>query len=168
MRIAGKDVEFYWKAIRIPLLILVAWHVASLLAGVFWFETVYQQVFTNALVGNVVPLALFIVAGYLAVAEHQAENRQATWSGALTGLLGGAAAAIVGILAIKLTPVLEWSVEQALAQAAASGQAVDRGMVRGLTRVMMTIGLVLSPFISALIGALAGWVGGLLARKVEK
>ncbi|MBW2982980.1 hypothetical protein KY327_01600 [Candidatus Woesearchaeota archaeon] len=168
MKIAGKDLGFYWKAIRIPLIILVAWHVASLLAGILWFDSVYQQVFANALVGNVVPLALFVVAGYLAVAEYHAENRQATWSGALTGLLGGAAAAIVGVLAIKFTPVLEWSVEQALAQAAASGQAVDREMVRGLTRIMMTIGMVLSPFISALIGALAGWVGGLVARQVEK
>lgn len=168
MKIAGKDLGFYWKAIRIPLIILVAWHVTSLLAGIFWFDTVYQQVFASALVGNVVPLALFVVAGYLAVAEYQAENRQATWSGALTGLAGGVAAAIVGILAIKFTPVLEWSVEQALAQAAASGQAVDREMLRGLTRVMMTIGMVLSPFISALIGALGGWIGGLVARRVEK
>ena len=167
MRFAGEGVEFYWSIIRVPLLILVGWHVVSLMAGIFWFDAVYKEVFANSLVGNVVPLALFVIAGYLAVAEHGAGNGQAAWSGALTGLLGGAAAAVVGVLAIKFTPLLEWSVEQALAQAAASGETMGRETMRGMTRVFMTIGLALSPVFSALIGALAGLGGGAVARPGE-
>ncbi|MBD3209356.1 hypothetical protein GF367_02970 [Candidatus Woesearchaeota archaeon] len=164
MRFAGKDLSYYWQAIKWPVVVLTLWNIAGALVLRRSAET-YMSIFGNQWLGFFLPIIVYLVAGYVATADYQAKAGQASWSGALTGFVVGVIG--VAVLIVNFTPVVELGAEQAVVKAAEQGQAIAAEEIIPLVKVGTYISAVFSPFISGLFGALFGWLGHVLARKVE-
>jgi hypothetical protein len=166
MKIADKELSFYWKAVQLPFFLLAGWSVLSLII-ILISEDLYVDIFMNPWVTNSVPISLFLLCGYLAVVEYNQSGRESAWTGALVGFCAGIVTIIVSVIMITSTGFMDLLSTQAFAQIAETGQVVDPEMMKNMIKLTMTIGVVITPLTNALMGALFSWLGGLVGRKIE-
>jgi hypothetical protein len=158
MKFAGKDFGFYWKIIRWPLAIMVAWMLLGFFISLYSFS-IYQTWF-GGMAGYAVSLAIFIVIGYLAVTDNKSTVKEAAWAGALAGIITGFVSAILGILMAVLVPgMFDASIQQAVKAGA------DPELVKKMINIMTYVGLVTGPLFSGLIGAGISALSGVICRK---
>jgi hypothetical protein len=160
MKFGDKEFAEYWKIIKIPTYILIAWSVLGLIIGMVSYST-YLSIFSS-LTGWLLVVAIFTFIGWTAVKDHKLKIKIAAWSGALSGAISGAAGAIIGILMYYLVPEV---VKAAMAQASQAG--VDISAIQGFMVIGIYIGLITGPLISALIGGAIAALAGFIATKIR-
>lgn len=160
MKASDSRFGLYWRICRWPLLVLIAWNLASLFVALYSYS-LYKGVFSR-IAGLVLALAVYLFIGWTAVKDHKAGVRDGAKSGGLAGAIAGFVGAIIGIVMVRLVPAV---VEDAVAAAVSQGAAVPQ--VRNFIMVSVYLGLVIGPLLNALIGALLSAVGALLATKLK-
>ncbi|MBW2974778.1 hypothetical protein KY366_03600 [Candidatus Woesearchaeota archaeon] len=159
MKFAKKEFLDYWKMIKAPVYVLVAWSVLGLIFGLVSFS-LYASIF-SPLAGWILIIAAFSFIGWSAVKDHHQPLNIAAWSGALAGAIYGFASAVISILMFYLVPeIIKAAISQA-AQAGANAAAIESFMAIGIY-----IGLVTGPLISAVIGAIIASITAMIAKKV--
>lgn len=159
MRFAEKEFTDYWKIIKLPTYVSVAWVVAGLITSKISFS-IYQAIFSPS-ANWALTIAVFAFIGWTAVKDHKETIKIAAWAGALSGAISGLAGAVTGLIMFYLVPNL---LQYMLSQAAAQGVAV--ASVQQFIVIGMYLGLVTGPLISAIVGAILSAIAGLVAKKV--
>jgi Na+/serine symporter len=161
LKLAEKDLNYYWKIIKYPLVAYIVWMVAGFVVSLISFS-LYMSIF-GSFAGYAVIILVMGIAGYTAVADHKGGIKHAAWSGALIGIIGGFIGAIISIIMAYAVPeLLEMSVTAAVEQGA------EAGMVEKFVMIGMYINLVLGPLIYGVIGAIISSIGGWISKLIEK
>lgn len=161
MQFAEKDFSYYWKVIKVPVIVLISWSIVAIVVAklsMYWYQSIF-----SGWAGFIFQIAIFSFVGYAMVAENKGQIKNSAWAGALTGILAGSAGAILSIITINYVPEL---IEQSVRQAVAQG--VPEATVRQMIKVGMYIGLVTGPLITGLLGALISGISGLVTKKTIK
>ena len=158
MKFAEKDISYYWKIFKIPLLILLSWSIVGFIISLSSYQT-YKSIFSG-IVGLVVSVALYGITGYLAVADHKATIKQSAWSGALLGITAGFIGGIIGILMFNLVPEF---VADTVRDAVAQGAQAE--LTKNIMKISTYIGPITGPIFGGLIGALIAAIGGFISKK---
>jgi len=156
MKFANKEIKDYWKIIKIPTLILIAYNVLALIIGFISFE-LYTSIF-SPIPGLVLTIAAFGFIGWHAVKDFKETVKVAAWAGAVSGVISGFVGAIIGIIMFYLVPDIILM--------AASQAGADPSQIQGLLAIGIYIGLVTGPLFSGIIGAIISSITGLIAKKV--
>lgn len=159
MKFAEKGFTDYWKIIKLPTYVSVAWVLAGLITSKISFS-IYQTVFSPS-ANWALTIAVFAFIGWTAVKDHKETIKIAAWAGALSGAISGFIGAVTGLIMFYLVPDL---LQYMLSSAAAQGipvASVQQFMVIG-----MYIGLVTGPLISAIVGAILSAIAAWIAKKV--
>lgn len=159
IKLAGKEFDYYWKIMKIPLIVLVVWALLGFFVSLFSYAT-YQTVFSN-IAGTVLIIIIFGFIGWTTVKDYKGTVKMGAWAGVLTGLIYGFIGGIIGILMINLVPDVT---TDALARATAQGASVE--MIQSFIRIGAYLGLIIGPIINAIIGAVISAIGALIAKKV--
>ncbi len=161
MKFAEKDFSYYWKAIKIPLLVLVAWSIIAIVVAKLSLQW-YQSIFSG-IGGFIVQIAVFGYIGFVVVADHQGTPKHSAWAGAITGVIAGFIGGLIGILSIFFVPeIFEMAIQQAVAQGA------PEAMVRQMTNIMTYLGVVTGPIFAGIIGAILSVIAGAVTKKTKK
>jgi len=158
MKFAEKEFSYYWKIIRIPLAILVAWSLIGLIIAIVNY-TLYTQIFSN-ISGWIITIAVFGFIGYTTTKDHKGEKKHSFWAGGIAGAISGFITAIISIIRLYLVP--EVSVE---AIAIGTSRGIDAATMETSLVISTYAGLILIPLVSGLIGAIISWIGGLIGKK---
>lgn len=156
MKFSNKEFSDYWKIIKIPTCILIAWGVLGLIISIISFS-LYTAIFSSA-ASWLLTAAVFGFIGWAAIKDHNQTIKIAAWAGALGGAISGFIGAIIGILMYYLVPEF---IQAAIAQAGANAAAIESFMAIGIF-----IGLITGPLVSAIIGAIISAIAALIAQKV--
>ena len=156
MKFANKEFSEYWKIIKIPTYVLIAWGILGLTISMISFS-LYSTIF-SPLAGWILTIAVFSFLGFTAIKDHKQTIKIAAWAGALTGIISGFIGGILSILMFYLAPQV---IQAAVAQA---GQ--DPAAVEAFLEIGIYIGLVTGPIISGIIGAVISVIAALIAKKV--
>ncbi len=156
MRFANKEFKDYWKIIKIPTYVLIAWSLLGLLISIISFS-LYTTIF-SPLASWLLTIIVFGFIGWVTIKEHKETIKIAAWSGALTGIISGFIGAIIGIIMFHMVPEV---IQAAMAQAGANAASVESFMAIGIY-----IGLITGPLISAIIGAIISAIAALIAKKI--
>jgi len=156
MKFANKEFAEYWKIIRIPTYILIAWGILSFIISIVSFS-LYATIF-SPLASWVLTIAVFGFIGWTSIKDHNQTTKIAAWSGALAGIISGFIGAIIGILMFYFVPSV---IQAALAQAGTNAAAVE-----GFLKIGIYIGLVTGPLFSGIIGAIISIIAALIAKKI--
>jgi len=156
MKFAQKEFKDYWKIIKIPTYILIAWSILGFLISIASFS-LYATIF-SPIASWILTIAVFGFIGWSTIKDHKETIKIAAWSGALTGIISGFIGAIIGIFMFYLVPEV---IQAAIAQAGANAAAVESFMAIGIF-----IGLITGPLISAIIGAIIAVIAALIAKKI--
>jgi len=156
MKFANKELKDYWKIIKIPTYILVAWALLGTILSIVSFST-YLTIF-SPLASWILTIAVFGFAGWTAVKDHKERIKVAAWSGALIGVIVGLAGAVLSIILYFLFP----SVIQATLQMAGTNAAAAQDFLL----IGLLIGFVTGPLINGIVGAIISVIAGLIASKL--
>lgn len=156
MRFANKEFKDYWKIIKIPTYILIAWGLLGFIIGFISFS-LYTTIFSPT-ASWILMIAVFGFIGWTSIKDHKQTTKIAAWGGALTGIISGFIGAIIGIFMFYLVPEV---IQAAIAQAGANAAAVESFMAIGIF-----IGLITAPLFSAMIGAIISAIAALIAKKI--
>ena len=156
MKFAGKEFKDYWKIIKMPTYVLVAWGILSFIIATISFS-LYTTIF-SPLAGWILTIAVFGFIGWTAIKDHKQTIKISAWSGALAGAISGFVGAIIGILMFYFVPDILF--------AAAAQAGVDPTAIQGFMAIGVYIGLITGPLISGLIGALISVIAALIAKKI--
>lgn len=156
MKFANKEFSDYWKIIKVPTYILIAWSILGFIISIISFS-LYATIF-SPLASWLLTIAVFGFIGWTAIKDHKETTKIAVWSGALAGIISGFIGAILGILMFYLVPEI---VQAAITQAGANAAAVESFMAIGIY-----IGLITGPLFSAIIGAIISAISALIAKKM--
>ena len=159
MKFAQKDFLDYWKIIKMPTLILIAWGILGFIISVVSFS-LYVTIF-SPIAGWFLTIMIFGFIGWTTVKDHKEKIKIAAWAGALSGAISGLVGAIISILTFYLVPEV---MEAALQQVAQSG--ADLAAVQGFMAIGVFIGLITGPLISGIIAAIISAIAALIAKKV--
>ena len=159
MKLAGKEFDYYWKIMKVPLIVLVVWALLGFFISLASYAA-YQTIFSN-IAGTILIVVIFGFVGWTTVKDHKGTVKMGAWAGVLTGLIYGFIGGIIGILMINLVPDI---VTAALASAAAQGASAE--MVQSYIKIAAYIGLIIGPIINAIVGAAISAIGALIAKKV--
>ncbi|MFH1642998.1 MAG: hypothetical protein ABIC04_08950 [Nanoarchaeota archaeon] len=159
MKFADKDFLEYWKVIKIPTYILVAWGVLGFIISAVSFS-LYQSVFAPV-AGWILTVSAFGFIGWFGVKDHKVSLKFSAWAGALSGAISGFAGAGLGILMYHFVPEV---IQAALAQTAASG--VDAATLQSYMSIGIYIGLITGPLVTAIIGAIISTLASFIAQKL--
>lgn len=160
MKFGEKEFLEYWKIIKIPTYILIAWSVLSFIIGIVSFST-YLTIF-SPVASWLLVIAVFAFIGWTVIKDHKLDVKMAAWSGALSGAISGIVGAVIGILMYYFVPDV---IEAAIAQAAQVG--MDAASMQGFMAIGVYIGLITGPLISGIVGAAIAVVVALIAKKVK-
>lgn len=158
MKFAEKDFSYYWKIIKIPFAILVAWSLLGLIIAITNYS-LYTTIFSN-ISGWIITIAVFGFIGYHTTKDHKGEKKHAFWAGGLTGVIYGFIGAIFSIIMINTVPDFT-----AAALARATAQGVDTATMENFLKIGAFVGLITGPLFSGVIGAIISWIAGLLGKK---
>lgn len=159
MKFGGKEFSDYWKIIKIPTLILIAFGVLGFIISIISFS-LYTSIFSAAS-GWILTIAIFGFIGWSAVKDHKENIKIAAWAGALSGAISGFVGAIISILMFYLTPEV---IEAVLQQAAQAG--TDAAAIQGFMAIGIFIGLITGPLFSGIIAAIISTIAALIAKKI--
>ena len=158
MKFADEEFSYYWKVIKVPLLLIIGWSVLALIIAklsLYWYMSVF-----NGWAGLILQVAVFCFVGYIIIAENKGQLRNSAWAGALTGILAGIGGAILSIIAINFVPEI---IEQSISRAVASGAPEE--MVRQMVKIGIYLGFITGPLFGGLIGALVSGMSGIITKK---
>jgi membrane protease YdiL (CAAX protease family) len=158
MKIAEKELSYYWKIIRIPLLILVVWSIASLVIAMVSYS-MYKGIFSAA-AGLILSVCVFGFVGWTTVKDYKGTVKLGAWAGALTGILIGLIGGVIGILMVYLVPAVT---SDAVRQATAAGTPSDTA--KSMVIIGSYFGLIIGLIINGIIGAILAAIGALIAKK---
>lgn len=167
MRFAKKPFSFYWPAVKWSVIVLSLWILAGFITFFLSLQT-YKDIFMQQWIGFAVFALGSFIAGYLLVADFKGMGKESAWAGALTGLLISVPGIFVGFILLQNSAYMDMIIATTLANAASQGQAVTRDMIEPMIKIGGVISIIFSPVLNGLVGALFGWLGGLVAKKVEK
>lgn len=156
MKFAQKEFSEYWKIIKIPTYILIAWSILGLIISIISFS-LYATIF-SPLASWLLTIIVFGFIGWTTIKDHKETTKIAAWSGALTGIISGFIGAIIGIIMFYLVPEV---IQAAITQAGANAAAVESFMALGVY-----IGLITGPLFAAIIGAIISSIAALIAKKI--
>lgn len=160
MKFGEKEFFYYWKIIKIPTYVLIAWSVLGLILGIVSFS-LYASIFSPA-VGYILMIAVFGFIGWMTIKDYKGTVKIAAWAGALAGAITGFIGAIIGILMFYFVPeVINYAIMQAAQQ-----PGVDMAAVQSFMEMGIYIGLITGPLVSGLIGAGIAAIAALIAKKV--
>lgn len=159
MKFAEKGFTDYWKIIKLPTYVSVAWVLAGLITSKISFS-IYQAIFSPS-ANWALTIAVFAFIGWTAVKDHKETIKIAAWAGALSGAISGFIGAVTGLVMFYLVPDL---LQYMLSSAAAQGIAV--ASVQQFMVIGMYIGLVTGPLISGVVGAILSAIAAWIAKKV--
>lgn len=157
MKFANKEFSEYWKFIKVPTYVLIAWSVLGFITSIISFS-LYATIFSS-LANWILTIAVFSFIGWTAIKDHQQTKKIAAWSGALAGIIAGFAGAIISILMFYLVPEV---IQAALAQAGANAAAVE-----GFLKIGIYIGLITGSLVSGIFGAIIAVIAALIAKKIN-
>jgi|TARA_Y100000310_G_C20157405_1_gene567496 hypothetical protein len=157
MKFANKEFAEYWKIIKIPTYVLIAWGILGFIMSIISFQ-LYMTVFSSSS-SLILTIVIFGFIGWTAIKDHNQTVKIAAWSGALTGAITGFIGAIIGIFMFYLVPEI---IQLAMAQAGANAAAVE-----GFIKIGVYLGLITGPLISAIIGAIIALIAALIAKKIK-
>ncbi|MCP3682577.1 MAG: hypothetical protein GY861_07805 [bacterium] len=164
MELAGKSFSNYWKIIKIPTLILIAWSVLGFITALVSFS-LYSSIF-NPIAGWILIFAVFGFIGWHTVKDHKGGVGTAALGGAITGVIAGLIGGIVAILMMYFVPaIIDVTVQQAMQQMQAQGQAASREQIEGWIKFGSYISIVIAPVINALLGAGIAAIGALIGKR---
>lgn len=156
MKFANKEFSEYWKFIKVPTYVLIAWGTLSLIAGIISFS-LYSTIF-SPLAGVILTLAVFGFIGWTTVKDHKQGVRISAWAGALAGIISGFVGAILGIFMFYLVPeVIQATIAQAGTEAAA---------IESFLKIGIYIRLITGPLFSGIFGAIISAITAFIAKKV--
>ena len=158
MKLADKEFDYYWKIIKIPLVLLIGYSVVGVVVAMVNYST-YRSIF-NTWSGRIISLAIYGFIGWSAVKDHQARLGQSAWAGAITGVISGIAGAI--LYWVLLSNVPEFTTEL-MARATAQGAAVDPSIFKMGAYIQFITG----PLLGGLLGAVISFAGGFVGKKVN-
>jgi len=156
------------RAAKIPFIILSAFFLLSLLAGLFSFS-LYESIFMNSWLSFVITIAAFIIGAYIALIDFEIPLKRVVGGGFFAGLGIGIVATVVAIILLHNSPLLETQTNLALEKMAEAGappigvETLEQNIL-----VFSYVGFVTNPLIYGGIGALLAWLGALLAQWFEK
>ncbi|MBW2990064.1 hypothetical protein KY358_07155 [Candidatus Woesearchaeota archaeon] len=156
MIFAQKEFSYYWKIIRVPLFILVAWSILGLIISLFSFS-LYSSIF-SPLAGWLLILSIFGFIGWTTIKDYGQKAKVAAWAGALAGAIFGFIGSLVSILMFHLVPEV---VQSAIAQAGENAAAVEGFIAIGIYLSAITV-----PVIYAIVGAMISAMAALIAKKL--
>ena len=157
MKFANKEFSEYWKIIKIPVYVLIAWNILGFILSLISFS-LYMTIFSSS--GSLIlTIAIFGFIGWTAVKDHKQTAKIAAWSGALTGAIAGFIGAIIGIVMFYIVPEMT---QLAIVQAGANAAAVE-----GFIKIGIYMGLITGPLISGIIGAIIALITALIAKKIK-
>ena len=160
MQFGEKDFSYYWKIIKVPLIILVSWNILAIIVAkisLYWYQSIFSG--TASILFQV---AIFGFIGYTTITEIKGTPKNSMWAGALTGILGGLIGAVLAIIMINFVPeVFEPSIRQAVAKGA------PEETVRFMIRVGTYFSFITGPLFSGITGALVSGIAGLITKKVK-
>ncbi len=160
MQLNGKDVKWFWRIIKIPTYILIAWVVLGFIVANFSFTT-YTAIF-GGFSSLMLQLGVFGFIGWLTVKDFHGTIKQGAISGALAGVITGFIGGIFIVLMVMSVPdIIEGAVQQAAA-AGAPEEAVRQFVVLG-----SYLSVVTGPLFGALSGALIAAITAFIATKVK-
>ena len=160
MKFGGKDFKDYWKIIKIPTLVLVAWAIVGFIVAVVSFST-YMSIFTP-LVGWLLLIVVFGFIGWITIDDFKGTIGMAAWGGALSGAISGLVGAVIGILMFYFVPAI---IEVAVSQAVSQGASAE--MVESFMSIGVYIGVVTGPLVSGVIGAVISALSALVAKNLK-
>jgi len=156
MKFAKKEFSDYWKIIKIPTYIMIAWSILGFILSIVSFS-LYSMIF-SAMAGWILVIAVFGFIGWTAVKDHNEGVKIAAWSGALSGVIAGFIGAVIAILMFYIAP------DVILQQAASTG--VDISQLQSFMQIGLFIGLVTGPLLNGIIGAIISSIAGFIGKKV--
>ena len=157
MKFAQKEFSDYWKIIKIPTYILIAWSVLGFIISIISFS-LYTTIFSS-LASWLLIIAVFGFIGWTTVKDHKEGVKISAWGGALAGIISGFIGAIIGIFMFYLVPEV---IQAAIVQAGA-----DPAVVQGAMKIGIYISLITGPLISGIIGAVIAAIAALIAKKIK-
>ena len=158
MNFGGKEFDYYWKIIKIPIAILVGWGVIGLIIALISFN-LYSSIFSN-ISGWIITIAVFGFIGYSTTKDHEGTPKLGFFSGLLAGAIYGFIGGIISLIMITFVPEFT---AMAVAQAAAKG--ADSATIESFMKIGAYIGLITGPLFSGIIGGAIAWVGSLISNK---
>jgi len=156
MKFANKEFSDYWKIIKIPTYVLIAWSVLGLIIAFISFS-LYITIFST-LASWLLTIIVFGFIGWTIIKDHKETIKIAAWSGALAGIISGFVGAVLGIIMFYIVPEV---IQAAIAQAGANAAAVENFIAIGVY-----IGLITGPLVSGIIGTIISAIAALIAKKV--
>ncbi len=157
MKFANKEFVEYWKIIKVPTYVLIAWSILGFIISIISFS-LYLTIFSS-LASWLLMFAVFGFIGWTAIKDHNLTAKIAAWSGALAGAISGFAGAILSIFMFYLVPEV---IQAAIVQSGADAAAIE-----GFLKIGIYIGLVTGPLVSAIIGAIIAVIAALIAKKIK-
>jgi len=157
MKFAGKDFLDYWKIIKIPTYILVAWGILGFIISIISFS-LYNTIF-SPLAGWILTIAVFGFIGWHSVKDHKHGIKVSAWAGALAGAISGFAGAIIAFLMFYFVPEVLFAV--------ASQAGADPAAMQGFMAIGIYIGFITGPLVSGIIGAILSAIAALIAKKIK-
>ncbi len=155
---------YRWRAAKIPFFIGGGFYLLSLITAFVSFS-LYQSIFMNSLLLYVVLIGAFVVGAHIALVDYHLPRKRVIQGGMLAGAGIGLISALVSIILLKNTALMDVSVNIAMAKVAASGAAVDASMLETTIMVGAYVGIVISPLINGALGALFTWISALVTKK---
>lgn len=156
MKFANKEFSDYWKIIKVPTYILIAWSILGFIISIISFS-LYATIF-SPLAGIILIIAVFAFVGWTSVKDHKQGIKISAWAGALSGAIYAFIGGIVGILMIYFVP------DVLFFQAAQAG--VDVASIEGTVKIFSFVGLIINPLFFGLIGAGVSAIAALIAKKI--
>ncbi len=161
MKYADKDFSYYWKIIKIPTYVLIAWSVLGFIMSIISLS-LYLSIF-SATVNWFLIIVVFGFIGWTVIKDYKGTVKIAAWAGALSGAIVGFIGAIISILTFYFVPeVIQLTISQLAQQ-----PGVDFAAIQGFMKIGMYAGLITGPLFAGLIGAAISAVAALIAKKVK-
>lgn len=158
MKFANKEFKDYWKIIKVPTYVLIAWSVLGFIISIISFS-LYTTIF-SPLASWFLMLAVFGFLGWTTIKDHKETTKIAAWSGALAGIISGFVGAILSIVMINFVPA---ALQLALAQVSQGGATQ---ISEGFIKIATYFSLITGPLFSAIIGAIIAVIAALIAKKI--
>ncbi|MBU0979783.1 MAG: hypothetical protein KJ709_03180 [Nanoarchaeota archaeon] len=161
MKLGSKDFSWYWKIIKIPVLLLVLWSVLAIIIAkisIYWFNSIF-----STWSGLFVQVVIFSLIGIFVIKDHKGSLGNAAWAGASAGVIAGFLGGILGIIMMFVVPeIFESAIQQAIAQ----GMSEDV-MRQGVT-IWTYAGVITGPIVTGIFGTIISTLAGLITKKTVK
>lgn len=159
-----KGLGFYFEIIKIPLIVMIVWSLAVLIASL---NLPQQLTIIVSLVSWLVIILIYGWTGFMTTRKvTDGEGGFGARAGAMLGVVSGFILALVSIVIFFGFPaVFNPLIERTMKTVEEAGQTISKEMLVTGMQISTAAGIIVNPLLYGLVGALFSGVAALIFRK---